>query len=239
MADFEIVSFPVGVLQCNCSVVFHPASKRTIVIDPGDESKKIVTAIQSQNFPVVALWHTHAHLDHIGATRELFENCVAWNEKLGAAAPKIYLYQDDLWLYKNVAIQASLTGLKSFEVLRPTDLLVKETAIEMPELISFKTPGHTPGSACLRVEGSCDVHAPEEFLLPAKKPKTLFTGDTLFRRSVGRTDLWGGSFPEIERSIRKSIYTLPDDYLVIPGHGAFTTIAEEIEKNAFVKGLEI
>jgi hydroxyacylglutathione hydrolase len=236
MAAFEIVSFPVGVLQCNCSLLFHSPSRRAIVVDPGDDAKTIFDCLKAYDFPVVALWHTHAHLDHIGATKTFYEMAEAWNKNKGHAPPKIYLYQDDMWLYKNVNIQAALTGLHSFDVIQPTDLLVRQTTIEMPELISFKTPGHTPGSACMRVEAECDFQAPKEFFQTKASPnmKALFTGDTLFRRSIGRTDLWGGSLVEIEKSIRKSIYTLPDDYLVIPGHGAFTSVGEEKQKNPFV-----
>lgn len=236
MASFEIVTFPVGVLQCNCSLLFHSESKQAIVVDPGDDAKTIFDCLKAYDFQVAALWHTHAHLDHIGATKMFYEMATDWNEAKGKKPPQIFLYQDDIWLYKNVNIQASLTGLKSFDVIQPTDLLVKQSTVVLPELISFKTPGHTPGSACMRVEGDCDFQAPKEYFQTKAVPgmKALFTGDTLFRRSVGRTDLWGGSFPEIEKSIRKSLYSLPDEYLIIPGHGAFTSLGEETEKNQFV-----
>lgn len=205
------------------------------MVDPGDESKMIFDCIKASGFAVKAIWHTHAHLDHIGATKELVDLTVSWNKSKDTPAPRIFLYQEDMWLYQNVPIQAQMIGLKSFDVLQPTDLLVRQSTVILPELISFKTPGHTPGSACLKVEDTCSFEAPKEFLIPKRKEaKALFTGDTLFRRSVGRTDLWGGSFETLEQSIRKSIYSLEDDYLLIPGHGAFTTIDEEKAKNPFV-----
>ncbi len=199
----------------------------------------IFDCIKSTSCQVKALWHTHAHLDHIGGTKALFEKCVAWNLKLDAPAPQVFLYQDDMWLYQNVPIQAAMIGLNSFDVMQPTDLLVRQTTIVMPELISFKTPGHTPGSACLRIESDCDFQAPTEFFQSKARAgmKALFSGDTLFRRGVGRTDLWGGSFEQLQKSIQKHLYTLAEEYLVIPGHGAFTTLEEEKAKNQFVKAI--
>jgi glyoxylase-like metal-dependent hydrolase (beta-lactamase superfamily II) len=237
MANFEIVTFPVGALQCNCSILFHSPTRSAVVVDPGDDAETIFDCLKAYEYPVKALWHTHAHLDHIGATKKLFEKCEVWNKRKDQPAPKVYLYQDDLWLYKNVSTQCQLLGFDPFEVMAPTDLLVRKTTIELPELISFKTPGHTPGSACMCVEDVCDFQAPQEFFQSKALPgmKALFTGDTLFRRSIGRTDLWGGSMPEIEKSIQNLLYTLPDDYLVIPGHGPFTTLGEEAEKNSFVR----
>ena len=226
MASFEIVTFPVGILQCNCSIVLHPSTKTAVVVDPGDDVEQILGIIKSHNIVVKALWHTHAHLDHIGATATLWNECKSINEKNGAAAPQIFLYKEDSWLYNNVPIQASLIGMNSFDVVQPTDLLTGKTKIVFDEMESFLSPGHTPGSACLKINSDCDFEAPQEFLIPRNLSgrKVLFTGDTLFRRSIGRTDLWGGSFPTIEKSIQNKIYTLDDDLLVIPGHGPFTTI---------------
>jgi hydroxyacylglutathione hydrolase len=235
MASFEIVTFPVGVFQCNCSIIFHNESKSAVVVDPGDDADAIYDCIKASDCRVKALWHTHAHIDHIGATKKILEACTAWNFKKDAPAPRVYLYREDMWLYQNVNIQAAMLGLGTFEVPQPTDLLAREATIEFPELISFKTPGHTPGSACLKIESDCDFQAPKEFFQSkGQGMKALFSGDTLFRRSVGRTDLWGGSFEQLQSSILKSIYTLPDDYLIIPGHGPFTTIEEEKKKNPFV-----
>lgn len=227
----------MGLLQCNCSIIFDSETKSAVVVDPGDEAKMIFDCIKASDCKVIALWHTHAHLDHIGGTKELLESCTKWNLEKNAPAPRVFLYQEDMWLYQNVGVQAQMIGLNAFDVAQPTDLLMKQTnVIILPELISFKTPGHTPGSACLRVEGTCDFQAPKEFFQSKmSEGKALFSGDTLFRRSVGRTDLWGGSFEQLESSIQKSLYTLPDEYLIIPGHGAFTTIEEEKKKNPFVK----
>jgi glyoxylase-like metal-dependent hydrolase (beta-lactamase superfamily II) len=244
MASFEIVTFPVGALQCNCSIIFHAASKSTVIVDPGDDTEMIFDCLKGSGFPVKALWHTHAHLDHIGATKGIFEKCATWNATLDAPAPRVFLYQDDMWLYQNVPVQAAAIGLNSFDVMQPSDLLVKQSTIllpdTLPELISFKTPGHTPGSACMRIEGDCDFQAPQEYFQSKAYTgaKALFSGDTLFRRSIGRTDLWGGNQQQIEISIRKHLYTLPEEYLVIPGHGAFTTLEEEKKKNAFVPELK-
>lgn len=236
MSGFQIITFPVGVLQCNCSVLFRPDTRDCVVVDPGDEALYTLELIRAHGLSVKALWHTHAHIDHIGGTATLWNQCKKINEEKGIAAPKIYLYKEDLWLYNNVNIQASMIGLSTFDVIAPTDLLSGNAQIYFPEAESFLTPGHTPGSACLKIESLCDFEAPPEFFSSKRAPtaKALFSGDTLFRRSVGRTDLWGGNFETLDKSIRNKLYTLKDEYLVIPGHGAFTTLEEEKEKNPFV-----
>ncbi len=226
----------MGVLQCNCSVVFNTKTLECVVVDPGEEASYIIELVKAHQLKVKALWHTHAHLDHIGGTATLWNHCKKLNLENNSEAPKIFLYKEDLWLYNNVGIQASMIGLNSFDVIAPTDLLSGNTQIVFKEAESFLTPGHTPGSACLKIDALCDFEAPQEFFSTKKAPttKALFTGDTLFRRGIGRTDLWGGSFETIEKSIRNKIYTLKDEYLVIPGHGPFTTLEEEREKNPFV-----
>jgi glyoxylase-like metal-dependent hydrolase (beta-lactamase superfamily II) len=160
--------------------------------------------------------HTHAHIDHIGATRDVKE----------ATGATIALHPDDLFLYDGIAMQAAMVGWPQHTV-RPT--LPVDHWLQHEETLGFgtqqarvlATPGHTPGSCCFHVTGD-------------ERP-LLFSGDTLFARSVGRTDLPGGDYPTLERSIQERLYTLDPDAVVIPGHGPATTIGDEARRNPFVR----
>jgi glyoxylase-like metal-dependent hydrolase (beta-lactamase superfamily II) len=206
-----IETFPVGPLGCNCAIVADPETKEAIVVDPGDEPDRILEALSSNGLRAVALAHTHAHFDHIGVSALL--------SRLTGAP--ILLHEGDVPLYENLDKQGALFG---FEVEAPGRvdrfLAHGETiACGKGALEVLHTPGHTPGSLC--------------FLSAGDQP-LLFSGDTLFRRSIGRTDLWGGSTPQILASIKERLLTLPGDLEVLPGHGEPTTIAEEARLNPFV-----
>lgn len=210
MSAVLIETFPVGPLQCNCSIVVDESTREAVVIDPGDEPERILKALAAAKVKPVALLHTHAHLDHITGTREVAE----------VSRAPILLHPDDLPLYERLPEQAAFFGLRA-GVPRPLDRPLADAEIirfGQSALTVIHTPGHTPGSVC--------------FALPGDMP-VLFSGDTLFRRSIGRTDLWGGDTELILASIRERLFTLPGDTRVICGHGEDTAIEQERRLNPF------
>lgn len=206
-----LATFPVGPLGCNCSIVGCPETGEAAVIDPGGDADKIVEALTKNGLTVKYLLHTHAHFDHVMGSR-------AMREKTGA---QICLHKEDQWLYDNLAKQCALFGMKADETLPIDKYLDDEEEIQVGKLKAkvIHTPGHTPGSLCFSVEA---------------KESVLFAGDTLFQHSIGRTDLWGGSFDQIINSIRERLFKLDDSTDVIPGHGPNTTIWSERRENPFV-----
>lgn len=206
-------TFAVGPFQCNCTVLACPATREAVVIDPGGAPDRIEEIVRSEGLTVRAVLHTHAHLDHIYATRDVVERC----------GGTIWLHPDDLPLYRGFRAQAMMFGFAPRDVL-PVD---RELADGMTVpfgatgALVLHTPGHTPGSVCFEVrDGNRTV---------------VFSGDTLFAGSIGRTDLPGGDPRKIVESIRTRLYTLDPDALVIPGHGPPTTIGDEALRNPFVR----
>jgi glyoxylase-like metal-dependent hydrolase (beta-lactamase superfamily II) len=206
-----IETFPVGPLQCNCTILADGASREAIVIDPGDEPERIVRALESMKLKAVALLHTHAHLDHITGTGAV---------KAATSAP-IRLHPADRPLYDALPQQAAFFGLTAKEPPTPDDPLHDGELIRFGShaVRAIHTPGHTPGSTCFELQGDTPM---------------LFSGDTLFRRSIGRTDLWGGDTDAILSSIRERLFALPGNMPVICGHGPGTTIEQERRLNPFV-----
>ena len=208
-------SFPVGALGCNCTIVACPETREALVIDPGDEGPRILAELERQGLRAVKIVHTHAHFDHVMATGEVAA-------RTGADT---LLHHDDRWLYDHAPMQLALFGLPvaGEPPPPPTHELTGDEVVAFGrrEARALHTPGHTPGSLCLYLEK------------PGETP-IVFAGDTLFRGSIGRTDLPGGSLEEIARSIRDRLLTLPEGTLVVPGHGPETTIAAERERNPFV-----
>ena len=209
-------SFPVGQLGCNCSIVVCPETREALVVDPGDEAPRILEALAADGATAVKIIHTHAHFDHVLGTGDVAA-------RTGA---DVLLHADDRWLYDNVPLQLSMFGMPPPRGAPPPPLTRElrddeALAFGRREARALHTPGHTPGSMCFYLE-----HAGEQPL--------LFAGDTLFRRSIGRTDLWGGSVEAIGRSIRERLLTLPDDTVVVCGHGPETTVAAEREDNPYV-----
>jgi len=204
---------PVGPLACNCSIFGEPSTGEALVIDPGDDVSEIERLLARHRLRVTAILITHAHIDHIGGAQKL---------QASTRAP-VYLNEKDLPIYEQIEIQAAWLGLAPPERARIDQglnegdrLVLNQTAFEVLE-----TPGHTPGSICLWI--------------PAEKK--LVAGDTLFRDSIGRTDLPGGDPHEILRSIREKLLVLPDEALVIPGHGPTTTLGRERTHNFFLQHL--
>lgn len=207
-----IETFPVGPLQCNCSIIGCAETKEAIVVDPGGDAPQILERLNMLELKAKYLIHTHAHFDHIGATREVKEACGA----------TILLHPKDVFLYDNIQGQAEIFGFHYAETLPVEDYLYHDEVLIFGhhQTLILHTPGHTPGSVCFHIEGD-ESH--------------LFSGDTLFKRSIGRTDLWGGSFPDIIRSIKETLLPLDDSTTIYPGHGPLTTIWEEKKQNPFLK----
>jgi hydroxyacylglutathione hydrolase len=204
-------TLPVGMLQCNCSILGDETSHEAIVVDPGDDIPRIMAILQRHHLTVKQILITHAHIDHIAGAARL---------KQLTGAPILYNPRD-LPLVKMMDMQAGWLGMPTPEVHAPDDTLEDGRVIAITGLTGniLHTPGHTQGSVCL--------HLPAQNLLLA--------GDTLFAGSVGRTDLPGGDGTMLIRSIHSKLLPLPDDTVVIPGHGPKTTIGEERESNPFLK----
>ena len=202
---------PVGPLACNCAILVDDASGLAAVVDPGDEPTRILAALDRAGARAAALLHTHAHFDHIAGTADV-------HRATGAA---IRLHPADGFLYEILVEQGRLFGFRFEPPAEVTSPLSdgEEISVGGSTVRVIHTPGHSPGSSCFLIGGATPI---------------LFSGDTLFRDSIGRTDLWGGSFPTIERSIRERLYPLPDDLAVVPGHGERTTIGHEKKHNPFV-----
>ena len=209
-------TFPAGPLQCNCTILADSDTRQAVVVDPGGETEHIAEIIAHHGLTIVAIIHTHAHIDHIFATSDVKQ----------AHGGDICLHRDDLFLYDGIAMQASFLGWKGCRPGLPIDRFVAhedEIAFGKNRALVIHTPGHTPGSVCfeLRDEGENKTY--------------LFSGDTLFRRGIGRTDLWGGDSQQIVGSIRERLYTRDPDTIVVPGHGPQTKIGDEARQNPFVR----
>jgi len=201
---------PVGLLQCNCSILGDETSKEAIVVDPGDDIPSIVSVLERHGLAVKQIVITHAHIDHIAGAQKL--------KKL-TGAPILY-NQNDLPLVKMMDAQAAWLGMATPEVL-PPDVSLSDgqtVAVEGIAGVVLHTPGHTQGSSCL--------YLPEQAVLIA--------GDTLFAGSVGRTDLPGGDSRQLIRSIHDRLLVLPEEVYVVPGHGSSTTIGVEKFSNPFL-----
>jgi len=205
----------VGPFQCNCSILACEESHEAIIIDPGEDADRILDIVRSQGLKVKYLLHTHAHLDHVGATGEVCQGTKS----------EVCLHPDDQFLYDNVAMQAALFNLPSFTVPPINHHLVDgdEFRFGKYKMEVFHTPGHTPGSC--------------SFYLSGEKEPQLFTGDTLFLGSIGRTDLWGGDYGQILQSIKDKLLPLEDATVVHAGHGPNSSIGRERKGNPFLKGL--
>jgi hydroxyacylglutathione hydrolase len=205
-------TFAAGAFGCNCTVLACGDTKDAVVIDPGGKVERIAEIVAQYDLTVRAIIHTHAHLDHIYCTRDVKD----------AHGGEVGLHRDDLPLYQGFAMQAAMFGWQVRDTT-PVERFLSdgdEVSFGHAALRVIHTPGHTPGSICFEIEDGPEV--------------TLFAGDTLFRHSVGRTDLPGGNTSQLRTSIRDRLYSLRDDALVIPGHGPSTTIGEEARRNPFV-----
>jgi glyoxylase-like metal-dependent hydrolase (beta-lactamase superfamily II) len=207
--SYFIKTFPVGPLQCNCTLLGDAQSGRAIVIDPGGDADKILQLLQQNELQLVGIYHTHAHLDHVLAAGEL---------KAKTGAP-IYLHNEDNFLWDMIEQQCQMFGVPYQPQPDPDHAITDDQDLGCCGGVAIHTPGHSPGSTSFWFE----------------QANLLVAGDTLFRRSIGRTDLWGGDLSQIQKSIKERLFCLNQDAVVVTGHGPETTVGEEMEENPFVR----
>jgi hydroxyacylglutathione hydrolase len=211
MSTMPIVAcVTVGMFEENCYLYACPQTREAVILDPGDEAQRILKAIQELKLLPKYIINTHGHIDHICAIDEISS---VYPVPLAIHPADIALYSDE--------INALLYGRTPPAVKRSPDLLLQEgdtVSFGTLTLEVLHTPGHSPGSICLVSPSHC-----------------VFSGDTLFYRGIGRTDLPGGNYEQIEQSIRNKLYILEDELVVFPGHGQPTTILEEKYENPFIR----
>lgn len=209
MGKLQIAHYMVGPVQTNCYFAINKETKEALVIDPGEEAARLMQQIRAQGLTVAAILLTHGHFDHAGAAEELSALCNA----------PIYAHEAEKETLESEKLNACwMIGKK--ETYR-ADLFVKDE--QELDLAGFHirvlfTPGHTKGGCC--------YYFPYE--------NVVFSGDTLFQMSVGRTDLEGGSMSQIVRSIQEKLMPLPEQTVVYPGHGEATTIETERMYNPYL-----
>ena len=193
----DVITLPLGNLQTNCYLVSGDGC-RCFVIDPGDWPEEVLHAVRENGLQIEAIVLTHGHFDHVGAVRVLAER---------TGCP-VYLCPAD----------CTMPAVMTAGPLYYTDILEEGDVLQLAglEVQVLHTPGHTPGSVCLRTEN------------------TLFTGDTLFQSSCGRTDLPGGDWATITKSLHR-LAQLPGNDRVYPGHGSATTLEQERKFNPYLQ----
>jgi len=216
---FVQITIPVGMLQCNCSIIGDLATGEALVIDPGDEVNRILELLGRHKLTVKAIVSTHAHIDHVGGFCKLRQY---------TGAP-VMMHRDDVPLYQGMEEQAAFLGVPTPETGEIDQLLTDGDVLQWGSMAAqvMHTPGHSPGSISLYMPRDAGQ-------ITSAVPPQLFAGDTLFAGSIGRTDLWGGSMETILDSLRSKLMQLPDETVVHPGHGPRTSIGEERQSNPFL-----
>jgi len=205
----RIIILEVGHLGTNCYIIFCSRTKEAAVIDPGGNSEEIIACLNREKLKVVAIINTHGHADHIAANGKIQQT---------TGAP-VMIHQEDAKMLTSAHSNLSMF-IGASVAFAPADRLLKDGDVVKVgdiELSIIHTPGHTPGGICLRAN------------------TVLFSGDTLFAQSVGRTDFPGGSTSTLIRSIQEKLMILPDETKVLPGHGPETTIGWERVHNPFIQ----
>jgi len=211
----EIITFPVTSFPQNCRFLIDSESKEAVVIDPGGEAHRIISELENRSAKCVEIWLTHSHLDHCGGVRDLKE----------ATGAKLTGHPEERSFRARVEEICEMYGIPPGEMKNCPE---PEQYITGGEVLSFAnhsfearfTPGHAPG----HISFYCQERG------------VLIAGDTLFAGSIGRTDLPGGDYETLITSIREQILTLPDETVVLPGHGPDTTVGFERKNNPFLNG---
>lgn len=211
----QIEMFPVGMFQSNCLIVSCSETLEGVVIDAGDEGETILRAIDRLHVNIKAILQTHAHLDHVGALDEV----------VPALSVPVCMHREELPVYDMLQQQASMFGLTAPKKVTIDRILEDGEEIPVGNMTArvLHAPGHSPGSACYYFE--------------AEDPPRIIVGDVLFKGSIGRTDLPGGSYGTIIESLTNVFLPLPDETIVYSGHGPETTIGEEKRSNPFLAPL--
>lgn len=204
----KITRLVVGPLQVNCYIVSDEKSREAIVIDPGDDGQKVLAAVREQGLIVRYIVNTHAHFDHVGANKAVKD----------ATGAELLIHQEDDALLGNTAGQARMFGMTAPSSPKADRYVAQGDRISVGSITLkvLHTPGHSGGGICLAGDG------------------VVFTGDALFAGSIGRTDLFGGDLTTLITSIKEQLMTLPDDTVVLSGHGPGSTIGDERRENPFL-----
>lgn len=205
----KVVRIPAGIYAANCYLVYCDVNKEAIVIDPGGDVDDILSQIENLDLNIKYIILTHGHGDHIGGVNGLKEHFNV----------PVAIHKEDEHLLKNGNENLSSMMAMGTVEIAPDMLLKDGDEIEFGDVKGkiIHTPGHTPGCISIKIEDS------------------LFTGDTLFAGSIGRTDFPGSSFEKIMDSVKNKLLTYPDDTIVYPGHGPSSTIKREKDTNPFAK----
>ena len=225
MNKLEIIPLVLGPVSTNCYLIADPATGDAAVIDPTWDGQFILAEAQKRDWKVGQLWYTHAHFDHIGGAAEIANglnpSILPGNTTPPHSKPRLIValhpLDHELWQFKG---GAPLFGMRIDPGPEPTLELAHGQILQLGNL-TFEvrhTPGHTPGHCAFYCE----------------QAKVIFSGDLIFQGSVGRTDLPGGDWETLVESIRKEVYTLPDDIQILSGHGGKTSVGEEKRQNPFV-----
>jgi len=203
-----VTGFPVGMLQANCYILYDSDSGDAAIIDPGDEGDRIVQTVKNLNVHPNILINTHGHGDHIGANRFVKE----------AFSIPLAIHRGDASMLTDA--EENLSAKFDVTILSPPADILLDDGCEIDfagrKIRTLHTPGHSPGGCCLHVENH------------------LFTGDALFKMTIGRTDVPGGSHEQLMRGIFEKILALPDDTILYPGHGPLSTVGEERRNNYYI-----
>jgi hydroxyacylglutathione hydrolase len=204
----QVTRLVVGPLQVNCYIVADEKTRQAIVIDPGDDGEKVLDAVREQGLAVRYIVNTHAHFDHVGANKQVKD----------ATGAEILIHREDDALLGNTARQARMFGMTAPASPKADRYLKHGDTVTVGDitLTVLHTPGHSAGGICLAGGG------------------VVFTGDALFAGSIGRTDLFGGDLMTLISSIKEHLLTLPDETVVLSGHGPGSTIGEERRENPFL-----
>lgn len=213
MSKLRVAIVPVSPFQQNCSLVYDDESKRGIVVDPGHDLDRITAAIAKLGLKIEMILLTHGHIDHAAGADELREKL-----KVQVVGP----HKDDQYLMDNLAVRGMDFGMRGCRNVTPDRYLGDGDVVEASGFTFevLHTPGHSPGSV----------------VFFNRESKFALMGDVLFKQSVGRTDLPGGSHETLLRSIREKILPLGDDVAFLPGHGESSRIGDERENNPFLNG---